>query len=81
MLDGAHRRIRAVAPALAAPVVLVAGEGSLMDRELRDRKLPPGVGRPQVREEQLEEAGIAQFGRFLRWRREPCADRGAAHGR
>jgi hypothetical protein len=44
MLDGARRRVRAGTPALAAPVVLVAGEGSAMDRDLCDRKLPPGVG-------------------------------------
>ena len=38
MLDAARRRVRAVAPAFAAPVVLVSGEGSAMDRELSNRK-------------------------------------------
>jgi len=32
----------------------------------------------QIREEQLEQAGIAQLGRFLRGLREPCLDRRAA---
>jgi hypothetical protein len=44
MLDGARRRVRAVAPALAAPVVLVAGERRAMDRELGNRKSSAVVG-------------------------------------
>ena len=35
-----------------------------MDRELRNRKSPAVVRGPQIREEQLEQARITQFGRF-----------------
>ena len=36
--------VRAIEHALGAPIVLVAGEGGAMDRELRDRKSPAVVG-------------------------------------
>jgi hypothetical protein len=36
--------VRAVEPALAAPVVLVAGEGCAMSGELHNCKGPPLVG-------------------------------------
>ena len=64
-LDRARRLIRAIEHALGVPIVLVLGEGSPMDRELRDRKSPAVFGRPQIRKEQLEQAGIAQLSRFL----------------
>src|SRR3970040_1257895 len=44
MLDGTRRCVRAMEHALGAPIVLVAGEGGAMDRELRNRESPAVVG-------------------------------------